>query len=60
MTPDEEEFAEKIVKEARKIAERMFPGAIQDESIKEFWTTGFVSGYLERTTEELKSKTIKN
>lgn len=52
----DEEYVEMILKEARQIAESKFPEAIVESHTKEIWISGFVSGYLNRITEEIINK----
>lgn len=55
----EETYSDLIIAEARKIAESKFPIAITDSVIKEMWISGFISGYLNRTTEEITNNNLK-
>ncbi len=42
---------EKILEEITKIAKSRLPTSISDEWVQKIWMSGFIIGYLERTTE---------
>ena len=52
----EELFVDKLIANARKIAEKECPLTTDDAFTKEVWITGYISGYLRSKTEQLKSE----